>query len=689
MALALLTHHPLFLQYLSLPTFISLCQTCRKFYYALDDPVVRDVVLSAFIPGYSFVRKSAAGPGGEVDISLADLQLFYASQQTPLHIYPALALSSPASPQTEKLARLACAHSRVVLLLQSLAHASNTPIPLPPHHWHEPDIDSSSTRVRELTFPAPLAPQQLNSPGGSVNSPFSSSKNKDQNNMSASPQRLLSTLSPKSRKAPPPPAAEPATLRDYSHGWRMSLAVASEGFKERTKRRESTTRSSEFGLRQHRRAATDTAGSRFVEDCNSEEGWIYRPKHGRDTPPPISSDSSSDSPDASPFPSAPGSRRSSRGESPPGSPPSFNKEEEPWIQAATPHDIILATSRIRAPVLRVFVPCSSLSETDYFASGSQSQAGSTPLAPAFTKQQVGSIDLCERHLQDAGLWDHMSVGDIVVNLGYVPLSPSSRSRLNTPTPSLSPLRGEHKLKRPSSRIIQRPNSRNGGIIPSNSNSNPGSDSDSPPSSFKLKLNGSHHKRAMSSPSSGSDRRSSLTPSPRHSLHASNANLANGTPSPTWLIFTGNKLTPFSPPTDPLPREINPWTLPSPFFYDHLLPALSAPLRVHIPRFPGADMAKVDLSLQSIPSNVHSPSLGGIVRVKRWRWVAHFQPTPSLQEDMGVHWETGEWFVEGDGTREGRETLLAYLRGDESTSKEWEIVRERSSPGRKVWLRVSS
>ncbi|ESK87249.1 hypothetical protein Moror_5785 [Moniliophthora roreri MCA 2997] len=681
MALALLIQTPLFLQCLSLPSFISLSQTCRQLYYALDQPEVRDAVLSAFVPGYSFVRKNAAGAGGEVDISLTDLQLFYASQQTPLHIYPALALSSPSSPRTERLAGLACAHSRIVLLLQSMAHASSSPIPLPLHHWHEPETESLSPRLRELTFPAPLAPQQLVPSGGSAASSYPPSKRKEQSNMSSSPPKIFLTLSSKGRKAPPPPAVEPATLRNYGHGWRMSLAIASEGFRERAKRRESTSQASEFGQQRHKQVTT---GSRFVEDTASEDGWILQPPRRRSTPPPISSRSSSSSPEASPFSSTPGSRRSSRGESPP--PP--NKEEEPWTQASSLHDILLATSRLRAPVLRVFVPCSSLSTSDYFTAHPQSKADSTPLAPAPSPQQMGSIELCERHLQNAGLWDHMSVGDVVVNLGYVPLSPRSRS--NTPTPSLSPLRGEHTLRRPSSRVIQRSNGSNGGLLSGGSNSNPGSDSDSPPSSFKLNTNnGSLHKRAASSPTA-SDRRSSLAPSPRHSLHIPNASISSVNATPTWLIFTGSKLIPFSPPTDPLPAEINPWTLPSPSFYDHLLPVLSSPLRVRIPRFPVTDIDKVDLSLQSIPATVHSPSLGGMAWVKRWRWVARFRPTPIPREEIGAHWENAEWIVEGEGTREGREGLLSCLQDDgKAKDKEWEVVRERSVPGQKVWLKVIS
>jgi len=70
----------------------------------------------------------------------------------------------------------------------------------------------------------------------------------------------------------------------------------------------------------------------------------------------------------------------------------------------SPHDIHLATSRSHAPVLRVFVPCSEFNDV--------------------------SIAACEDQLTDAGLWNHLSVGDIVCNLGYVPPLPPSEHDLS-------------------------------------------------------------------------------------------------------------------------------------------------------------------------------------------------------------------------------------------------------------------
>ena len=66
----------------------------------------------------------------------------------------------------------------------------------------------------------------------------------------------------------------------------------------------------------------------------------------------------------------------------------------------SPHDIHLAASRSHAPILRVFVPCSELNDL--------------------------SIAACEDQLTDAGLWNHLSIGDIVCNLGYIPPPPQEQ-----------------------------------------------------------------------------------------------------------------------------------------------------------------------------------------------------------------------------------------------------------------------
>ena len=66
------------------------------------------------------------------------------------------------------------------------------------------------------------------------------------------------------------------------------------------------------------------------------------------------------------------------------------------VQGTTsPHDLSNALSRTRAPILRVFVPCSTLTSPDV-------------------------ISAVEAQLSADGLWEHLRTGDVVCNLGYVP-----------------------------------------------------------------------------------------------------------------------------------------------------------------------------------------------------------------------------------------------------------------------------
>ena len=127
------------------------------------------------------------------------------------------------------------------------------------------------------------------------------------------------------------------------------------------------------------------------------------------------------------------------------------------------HDLFLATSRLRAPVLRVFVPCTELDEA--------------------------AIVACEEQLIKNGLWEHLSDGDIVCNFGYVPpVSPQSES---TRTGEQQPTEDGQRQK--------------------------------------------------------------------------------------WLMFNGYCLVPYIPPSPP-PLE-SPLTLPSPFYFAHILPAFVDPVFV--------------------------------------------------------------------------------------------------------------
>lgn len=86
------------------------------------------------------------------------------------------------------------------------------------------------------------------------------------------------------------------------------------------------------------------------------------------------------------------------------------------------------------------------------------------------------------------------------------------------------------------------------------------------------------------------------------------------------------------------------------------------------------------------------------------WIAHVFVDGGREEmEMGCGWR-GEWILEGEGTKEGKDKLVRWLEGaeryvgkgkgkrramDEGEGGEeeckWELVRERSGAGR-VWLK---
>ncbi|TFY81222.1 hypothetical protein EWM64_g2794 [Hericium alpestre] len=78
------------------------------------------------------------------------------------------------------------------------------------------------------------------------------------------------------------------------------------------------------------------------------------------------------------------------------------------------HDIRMATSRLRAPILRVFHPCTEVDEN--------------------------AIVACETQLDEAGLWEHLSTGDIVCNLGYMPAEEEHNSSSDVSSEPGSPNR---------------------------------------------------------------------------------------------------------------------------------------------------------------------------------------------------------------------------------------------------------
>ena len=283
----------------------------------------------------------------------------------PLHHYPMRALQMLSSPYptpeqdhiSQDLTSLALAHSRFVLLLQSLVHSTTSQEPAEFRQFNP----RNSIGLRELTFPAPLflakdkhgaplPPSSFNGHrshwsmapclGRSANSSFSSgSGSYDVTNYFARtplnlPQGRHPTSKKKIRKSVfgrpkilPPPPSEPRSLKFYSMGWRR-----------------------------HPKSASDDE---------------FAPPRRGFTSINVSSDSSLNSQS---------NQRDSIGLM--------------LISSSSPHDLKLAMSRTRAPILRVFVPCSDMDEE--------------------------SVIACEDQLIDTGLWDHLSTGDVVCNLGYIP-----------------------------------------------------------------------------------------------------------------------------------------------------------------------------------------------------------------------------------------------------------------------------
>ncbi|KAG2111368.1 hypothetical protein BD769DRAFT_1493886 [Suillus cothurnatus] len=289
-------HRAAFIQWADFYVLLSTCADMRLLWDTRD---FRDVVLSHFVPGYSYaLRHRDFSKYQDLDISLQDLDLLLISQRVPPHQYPVHALRS---------------------------------IPLSPTLPHG---------LRELTFPAPLSfrsfTQVMTSNGGG-------------------PQ--LSIFG--GRNPPPPPLSEPRSLKYYDARWRRTI---------------SGTPTQAPAL-----LGTYANNRNFMSEDDIRKSVMRT--HRRTGSSGMSSTSSSASVSPSP-------------------PFSYRRAQDAFgLSTGSPHELHTATSRTRAPVLRVFVPC-------------------TDLIPA-------AITSCEQQLIDNGLWEHLSIGDIVCNFGYVPAAPES------------------------------------------------------------------------------------------------------------------------------------------------------------------------------------------------------------------------------------------------------------------------
>ncbi|KAF9243414.1 hypothetical protein BU15DRAFT_43073 [Melanogaster broomeanus] len=560
-----------------LHTLFRTCAGIRRLWDARD---LRDLILAHHVPEYRLaLRQRDLSTFQDVDITLHDLDLLLFSKRVPLHQYPMHALGSLSTSHshdpthdavtaqmTDRLAILASTHSRFVLLLQSTVHSSTLPLPIdsdPPRRLSRlpsPSAHGSPPHgVRELTFPAPLscpseaseAPPSNASTQSSLDLRRSIDRGKPTRNGRTSNSSPLSRdatfglssplasnaqiQAPRARKLsifgspkpPPPPPTEPRSLKYYEAGWRRTASTS------------------------HPANAPPVPPFFRAAGYSSEEDFsrpFVRADRRR-----VSADASSSS-------------SSTSGSS---SPSSTRRTRNDIRTLNSPHDLYCATSRTRAPVLRVFVPCSALS-------------------PA-------AVAECEEQLIAAGLWQHLSTGDIVCNFGYVPSSPQTGE-------DQADARGEQET---------------------------------------------------------SDSRD------------------------TWLLFNGHRLVPFIPPAPP--PLADPLSLPSPFYYTHLMSSSVNPTFAFAPPSGGGIP---DTTLVNAATRVPSPhSPGGWAIAKTFMWVARARVGMGfldVDDGLGDGWR-GEWVLEAEGTQEGRETLIECISGASGEIFVWELVREKSGGGR-IWLR---
>ena len=143
-----------------------------------------------------------------------------------------------------------------------------------------------------------------------------------------------------------------------------------------------------------------------------------------------------------------------------------------------------------------------------------------------------------------------------------------------------------------------------------------------------------------------------------------------------MIFDGIGLVPFTPSAI-LPLS-EPLSLPSPFYYANIIPPPFNPRFVAV-----LPHEEPELSLVLLPARVRSPnSPNGFARIKKYMWLARLRP--HRRPGFGEGWQC-EWILEGEGTKEGRQSIVDALCGDASGEREWELVMEKCTTTR-VWLR---
>ena len=165
------------------------------------------------------------------------------------------------------------------------------------------------------------------------------------------------------------------------------------------------------------------------------------------------------------------------------------------------------------------------------------------------------------------------------------------------------------------------------------------------------------------------------------------------------MFNGYCLVHYIPPAPP-PVEVA-LTLPSPFYFSHILPPFSDPRFVlslpsqtrHAPspergsaaRSTYFDDTYPHLKLSHVRTRVASPhSPLGYAVVRKYMWLARLPyvgPESGTEAGaaLGEAWR-GEWVLEAEGTKEGRQTLVDAVKVGPNGSTPrglWEVVRDKS------------
>ncbi|PFH53171.1 hypothetical protein AMATHDRAFT_138238 [Amanita thiersii Skay4041] len=503
------------------------------------------------------------------------------SQRVPLHRYPAHALQALTASfpikelvdYTNRYMSLCQAHSRFVLLLQSYVHSSNDTVVGEPDDGSWNVQTTVGRQLRELIFPAPLSNAEDESPV-----------------IGETSQRLLKMTSPNSVTRYPTPSGT-------SHSSFSKKSTTFTLFRNSSLRLRSSFSNpvpppkptSELHAMKMYPSAWRRSSMRHSLRLNS--GYIS----------------------TSSIPSR--SRHSVGGNSsaPPTLPPLLFRSASPVsasgalpVRIASHHDLNLAVTRTRAPVLRTFVPCSSLED-----------------------DSTGVL-MCEQQLIDAGLWDHLSAGDIVCNLGYVPPA-GPTSHLGTPSSNNRIATDQRQYSRSNSGYYQ------------------------------------------------------------HSFDKCQPSFSR-----KWLMFNGQYLVPFTPP-EPV-RLSEPLTLPSPLYYSHIMPPSTNPVFA-LDHSAFEDMVQnvtPEMRLMNTTIRVQSPhSPSGYALVKKHAWTMRLLRTQTIPSSetcqssqcLGDGW-LGEWILEGEGTKEGKQTLIDCVCGRTVDQMQWEVVRDRTGGGR-IWLRLVS